>query len=176
MEEKEILRILGIDREAGCAAVIEQYQHMLWGICARRLDDPEDIRECVLAALGDFCLRWERFDPESGSLKSYLAAIADRKALDKFRQNCRWERACQAAAQLFKERSIRVRSTDFVRALEMLDPDDARILRMRYWKGMRYTEIARSLQLPYETVKKRGQRGLQKLRRCLENSGQVTEP
>ena len=148
MEEKEILRILGIDREAGCAVVIEQYQHMLWGICARRLDDPEDIRECVLAALGDFCLRWERFDPESGSLKSYLAAIADRKALDKFRQNCRWERACQAAAQLFKERSIRVRSTDFVRALEMLDPDDARILRMRYWKGMRYTEIARSLQLP----------------------------
>ena len=120
MEEKEILRILGIDREAGCTAVIEQYQHMLWGICARRLDDPEDIRECVLAALGDFCLRWERFDPESGSLKSYLAAIADRKALDKFRQNCRWERACQAAAQLFKERSIRVRSTDFVRALEML--------------------------------------------------------
>ena len=69
-----------------------------------------------------------------------------------------------------------MRSTDFVRALEMLDPDDARILRMRYWKGMRYTEIARSLQLPYETVKKRGQRGLQKLRRCLENSGQGTEP
>ena len=176
MEEKEILRILGIDREAGCAVVIEQYQHMLWGICARRLDDPEDIRECVLAALGDFCLRWERFDPESGSLKSYLAAIADRKALDKFRQNCRGARACRAGGQLSEEGSIRVRSTDFVRALEMLDPDDARILRMRYWKGMRYTEIARSLQLPYETVKKRGQRGLQKLRRCLENSGQGTEP
>lgn len=170
MEEKEILRILRADWETGCALVIEQYRHMLWGICARRLDDPEDIQECVLEALGDFCLRWDRFDPAFGSLKSYLAAIADRKALDKFRQNCRWERASQAAAQLTRERAARVRSIDFVRALETLEPDDVRILRMRYWKGMRYTEIASLLQIPYETVKKRGQRGLQKLRRSLEKA------
>ena len=168
MEENEILRLLRRDREAGCTALVEQYQHMLWGICARRLDNPEDVRECVLAALGDFCLRWERYDPASGSLKSYLAAIADRKALDKFRQNCRWERSCQAAARLAQERAVQVRGADFARALEILNAEDAQILRMRYGKGMRYTEIAGVLHLPYETVKKRGQRGLRKLRIYLE--------
>ena len=59
------------------------------GGCSRRLQDPEDAWECVYEALADFCLQWKRFSLERGSVKSYLAAIADRRALDLYRKNQR---------------------------------------------------------------------------------------
>ena len=81
MEESEILRALRQDPEAGSSMLVEQYRYLLWGVCSRRLQDPEDAWDCVYEALADFCLQWQKFRPEKGSLKSYLIAIADRKAL-----------------------------------------------------------------------------------------------
>ena len=43
--------------------------------------------------------------------------------------------------------------------------DEAELIRMKYFGGMSIREIADSLELPYETVKKRHQRTLHKLRR-----------
>ena len=87
MGEEEILALFQKDVETGAAALVEQYRYLLWGVCARRLSDPEDIWECVYSALADFCLRWENFDRRKGALKSYLISIADKKALDQYRQN-----------------------------------------------------------------------------------------
>ena len=80
MEESEILRALRQDPETGSSMLVEQYRYLLWGVCSRRLQDPEDAWDCVYEALADFCLQWQKFRPEKGSLKSYLIAIADRKA------------------------------------------------------------------------------------------------
>lgn len=53
------------------------------------------------------------------------------------------------------------------RALASLDPEDQEILRMKYYQGMTAWEIAASLGLPYETVKKRHQRSVKKLLKAL---------
>ena len=99
MRDEELLELFRADPESGAAALVEQYRYLLWGVCSRRLQDPEDAWECVYEALADFCLQWKRFSPERGSVKSYLAAIADRRALDLYRKNQSWERARQAAAR-----------------------------------------------------------------------------
>lgn len=165
MEEEEILELLERNWEAGSAALVGQYQYLLWGICARRLDDPEDIWECVYAALCDFCLQWERFRPEQNSLKHYLIAIADRKALDKYRQNSRWNRAKLAAARE-EARTGEAEWRELLQELiEQLDPLDAEILRLRYLEGITYPEISRMLEMKYETVKKRGRRGIEKAKK-----------
>lgn len=52
-------------------------------------------------------------------------------------------------------------------ALRALDPLDEQIIRMKYYGGMTAREIAEQLDLPYETVKKRHQRGLKKMKRAL---------
>lgn len=51
--------------------------------------------------------------------------------------------------------------------LRMLDPVDEQIIRMKYYGGMTAKEIAASLGLPYETVKKRHQRSLKKLKKSM---------
>lgn len=56
---------------------------------------------------------------------------------------------------------------DLEQALAQLSPEDAQMLRMKYFAGMSAKEIAAALHLPYETIKKRQQRSLEKLRRML---------
>ena len=174
MKDREILELLKQDWDAGCGALIEQYRALLWGVCARRVSDPEDIRECVSAAVSDFCLQWERFRPEGHSLKTYLVAIADRKALDKYRQNLRWSKARRAAEQtaLLEEEPHRETVIDAREMLSLLSPLDREILRLRYLEGLPYREVGRRLGMNYEAVKKRGRRGLDKLRRLLACAGE----
>lgn len=47
--------------------------------------------------------------------------------------------------------------------MAVLKPEDLDIIRMKYYGGMTIQEIADSLGLPYETVKKRHQRSLSKM-------------
>lgn len=51
------------------------------------------------------------------------------------------------------------------RAMKLLKPNELQIIRMKYYDGMSVQEIADSLNLPYETVKKRHQRSVMKLGR-----------
>ena len=56
---------------------------------------------------------------------------------------------------------------DLERAMSELKEEDREIIRMKYFVGMTIQEIADSLQLPYETVKKRHQRSLARMRLVL---------
>lgn len=168
MRDEELLELFRSDPESGAAALVEQYRYLLWGVCSRRLQDPEDAWECVYEALADFCLQWKRFSPKRGSVKSYLAAIADRRALDLYRKNQSWERARQAAARSggAAEREGEAPLEDWL--LGELAEKERVIVWLRCVRRMSYAEIARALRLPYEQTRKCGYRGLQKLRGRLE--------
>src|SRR5699024_6029714 len=56
---------------------------------------------------------------------------------------------------------------DLEAALQSLKPEEVDIIRMKYYGGMTIKEIADSLHLSYETVKKRHQRSLTKLQKAL---------
>ena len=56
---------------------------------------------------------------------------------------------------------------DLEAALQSLKPEEFDIIRMKYYGGMTIKEIADSLHLSYETVKKRHQRSLTKLQKAL---------
>ena len=56
---------------------------------------------------------------------------------------------------------------DLEAALKSLKPEEFDIIRMKYYDGMTIKEIADSLNLSYETVKKRHQRSLTKLQKAL---------
>lgn len=170
--DDELLAVLRRDVEAGAALLMEVYHGMVWRVCARRLQNPEDIRECVNSAFADFCIAHERYDPRKGSLQNYLCTIADRRALERYRK-------IRAANRVEAQYSTLAGGTqplglsgsiapeDLRDALDRLSSADAQLLRMRYYSGMSFTEIAKALDLPYETVKKRGQRSLKKLKSAI---------
>ena len=167
MGDVELMELFARDPESAAAVLVEQYRYLLWGVCSRRLQDAEDVWECVYEALADFCLHWKRFSPERGSVKSYLAAIADRRALDLYRKNQSWERSRQAATRKGESEPGPAGPLEEW-LLEELAEKERAIVWLRCVRRMSYAEIAAALRLPYEQTRKCGYRGLKKLRSRLE--------
>lgn len=176
--DQEIIEMMKQNREHGAVALLEKYTGLVWSVCARRLEDPEDICECVNTAFAEFCAGFDRFCTEKDSnekapmsLKGYLCTIANRKAINRYRSNSRRIRA-EEAAMREQETLQETQDKEHMRneledALECLEPLDSQIVRMKYYGGMSYQEIAGQLEMNYETVKKRGQRSLKKLWKIL---------
>lgn len=168
--DAQLLALLRRDMNEGAAALLEAYSGLVWQVCARRLRNPEDIKECVNITFADFCVSFHRFDADRGSLRSFLCTIADRRALERYRKICAVNRAeekfrnlaCTADQEAHAREALD--RAELTQSLELLEAVDARVLRMKYYSGMTFREIAAKLQLPYETVKKRSQRSLRKLK------------
>lgn len=166
--EESLLSLLRQEPEQGMAALIGEYSGLLWTVCRQYLSNAEDIKDCVNEAFTAFYLHIERFDPDKGALKGYLAVIARRCAIRRYQENCRWEKGADTGGKPAADPFDHLEKQDELeRALAALDPVDEQILRMKYYGGMTAREIAASLDLPYETVKKRQQRSLKKLLRTL---------
>lgn len=167
--DEQILNLLDNDPEEGVRLLMEQSMGLLWSACRLYLENPEDVRECIQDTFLDFYENRDRFYPEKGTLNAYLYVIAKRKALRKAKQN-EWydlklpEEELTGAQDEAEQILNRVM---LEQALSSLREEDCRMIRMKYYDGMTCAEIARSMGLPLETVKKRQQRSLKKLHRIL---------
>ena len=97
--EENLLSLLARDREAGAEAAWEMYGGLVWRVCARRLQNIEDVKECVNSTFADFCMRWEQYDPAKGTFRNYICTIADRKAVECYRRNAIRQRAEEKAVR-----------------------------------------------------------------------------
>lgn len=166
--EEELLEIFREDKERGIRLLVEQYTSLLHSICGEKLQRREDIEECVNDVFTEFFLKSENYDSVKGSLKNYLCTIAERRAIDRYRKNCQKERMEREVLETYQtgvaaqEDTIRTKEK-VEEAMEQMPEEDRRILQMHYYEGLSYGEIAEELDMKYETVKKRGLRGKQKL-------------
>lgn len=167
--DEQLLDLLDTEPEKGMAAFIETYSGLLWTICREYVENEEDIKDCVNETFSEFYLHRERFDPEKGTLKGYLAAIARRTAIHSYQKEERQSaiRTSQSKQDTFDPIGEYLDQEELLEAMSKLDPVDEQIMRMKYFQGMTAAQIAQSLGLPYETVKKRHQRSLVKLRKFL---------
>ena len=148
--------------------IIEKYTALLWKITSHYLSAPEDIKECVNETFTRFYLSQEKFDETIASLPVYLTAIARKTAVSHLRKKklSTIPLDTDVAAEDPELELAEIRA-DLDMALATLKPEDFRLIQMKYYGGMTIQEIAKSLNLPYETVKKRHQRALGKLRQTL---------
>lgn len=149
-----------------------------------RIGDPRDF---LHEALKDFLQYGPRFEVSSrGQLRALFARIVESAIRD---ENDHWFRAQRRAMSREvplpsdsvvliphhrlptppDERAIRNENGALVRlGIELLDPEDRRIILLRDWEGLAYAEIASQLGLTLETAKKRYQRALRRLAEKLE--------
>lgn len=160
MTDKEMKLFLMENPEKGMEQIVAQYTGLLWSVADPILQEPEDIKDCVNETFTEFFYQRERFDPEKGALKNYLAVIARRLAIKKKQEN---QRRAGVPVEMAEdtESFSRMEEREALDAyLRTLDPVDEQIIRMKYYGGMTFQEIAAALDIPYETAKKRHQRSL----------------
>ena len=117
---------------------------------------------------------------ENGTARAYLLRIADRLATDKARKkrpevhldNTAWKYVEPSATTAEPEDRIRQSETkrQLDAALNQLSPDQRRVLLMRYYTQMTFTEIADAMHCPLNTALSHCRRGLLALREILAES------
>lgn len=121
----------------------------------------------------------ERYDPERGTLRSYLLTQTHSRAIDVIRQDtARRERQMrearlQASApyELEEEVSDLVAAEKIRQALGVLSEGERRAIELAYFGGYTYRDVAAQLGEPEGTVKSRIRTGLRRLHEALFEGG-----
>jgi RNA polymerase sigma-70 factor (ECF subfamily) len=179
-----LARVLAGD-ETALAVAYDRYAGLVYGLARRVTRDAylaQDITQDVFAYL------WElpdRVDLSKGTLRSYLAVVAHRRAVDEVRRSERRNRVetttftvevtdgpegevVDAAACEWRRRHI-------TEVLAQLPEEQRRAVSLAYYEGQTYVQVARTLGIPEGTAKSRLRLALGRLRTLLgDELGAVT--
>jgi RNA polymerase sigma-70 factor, ECF subfamily len=170
-------------RTDALAEAYRRHAGAILGLAMRVLGDLRLSEEVVQEVFLGLWKAPDRFDPDRGSLRSYLLAQTHGKSVDLVRAEVarrgREEREArlQAEAGYDLEREVldltmadRVRRT----MAELPEPE-RRAIELAYFGGQTYREVAVTLGEPEGTIKTRIRTGLKRMRASLQEAG-VDEP
>jgi RNA polymerase sigma-70 factor, ECF subfamily len=164
--------------DAALREVYDQYASFVYGLAVRVIGDTraaEDVSQDVFVAF------WERpgaFDPERGSLRTWLGTLTHRRSVDYVRrEEARRRRAEREASRAVtapdvEEMATALLTAERVRAaLELLPPDQRRAIQLAYFGGKTYRQVAETLGIPEGTAKSRLRLALRRIADALEAEG-----
>lgn len=178
--DQELLDLLQKDASAGMKLLIDIYSGLIYYIVEKRLiNRQQDIEECVSDIFLEFYEKLGALDLNKGSIKSYLAIIASRRALDRFRSiSTRKEDELDNFDQLVDNASgpeqdllLSERRKALLSEVKKLGEPDSTILYRRFFLTQSVSEIAGSINMKSNSVSKRISRALDTLRAQLEEYG-----
>lgn len=144
----------------------------LYGFAVRSLGDAGLAEEAVQET---FLRAWragERFDPQIGSLRTWLFAILRNVVIDLGRARAARpgvaEGGIEPAVEPFDEALL---AWQIEEAMRRIGEQHRRVLVETYYRGRPYAEVAEELGVPEGTVKSRVYYGLRALRVVLEEMG-----
>jgi len=174
----ELVQALAHDRDAALGALYDRHAGLVYGIARSMLtnrDDADDLTQEVFLAL---CSRGD-YDPARGTVAAYLVTLTRSRALDRLRARGsrrrfmdRWQQSQVTAPAPFtpyEELALRQSSGRVRDVLAELSPQQRQVLELAYYRDLTQPEIAAELALPLGTVKTHARRGLQTMRRLLED-------
>jgi RNA polymerase sigma-70 factor (ECF subfamily) len=180
-EEDRVLieRIARGDNQA-LARLYDRYSAAAFGVaskvCGNRMLAEDAVQEAFLSI-------WRRtgsYNPQRGSVASYLFGAVHNKAVDSIRHEQSLRRREQAVTDWSEEPGdeevveaawLSVRRSQVRAALQRLSSAQREALQMAYFEGVTYAEVAERLGIPLGTAKTRIRDGMIRLRALLSEGG-----
>ncbi|GHE57427.1 sigma-70 family RNA polymerase sigma factor [Streptomyces vinaceus] len=149
---------------------------MVFGIVVKVVRDRAQSEEVAQEVMLDLWRQAARYRPDAGSVTTWTATLAHRRAVDRVR-------TVQAAADREQAQAAREHHTAFDEVAEQvetrLDSEQVRrclrgltelqrqAVTLAYYGGLTYREVAQTLRTPLPTIKTRMRDGLIRLRDCM---------
>ena len=144
----------------------------LYGFAVRSLGDSGLAEEAVQETFVRAWRAGERFDPQIGSLRTWLFAILRNVVIDLGRARAARpalaEGGIEPSVEPFDEALL---SWQIEEAMRQIGEQHRQILVETYYRGRPYADVAAELGIPEGTVKSRVYYGLRALRNALEEMG-----
>lgn len=155
--------------------VYDQFAGPVYGLVRRVLRDPAQSEEVTQEVLLEVWRTAARFDQARGSAASWVMTIAHRRAIDRVRSESSATAREQklALGPVAGDDVAELVETEFDRqrvrrCLAALTPLQSEAVKLAYYGGYSYPQVAELLGVPLGTIKTRIRDGLIRLRDCME--------
>ena len=180
-EVSDAVLVLGLARyqQSALAEVYRRHAGSVFGLAKRLLADQAKAEDVVQEVFLRLWNQPDRFDPERGTLRSFLLAQAHSRAVDVLRADAsrrareqRDARETAGAGYDIDQQAWDLALADHVRrALASLQSGERTAVELAYFGGLTYREAAAALGEAEGTVKSRIRSGLRRLRTELSAAG-----
>ncbi len=168
--------------QVALADLYDRYSGLAYGIALRVLGDPGRAEDAVQEAFLNVWNRAQTFDPERGSLRTWLLTAVRNRSIDYLRGRGGRERqevelqpgvAPSPRGDPWREVSLSLEREAVREALASLPPEQRQAIELAYFGGYSQREIASITRVPVGTVKGRTRLALEKLSSYLRGRGLV---
>jgi RNA polymerase sigma-70 factor (ECF subfamily) len=157
-------------------SLYEQTHRIVFTLIVRITNDRETAEELTLDVFHDVWRRAPTYDPAGGPVVGWILNQARSRAIDRLRFEHRKKRSVNyeddplttpAANDPQQAYHLEEQSRLLRNALEVLTPEERRVIETAFFSELTYLEVAERLNQPLGTVKTRIRSGLGKLRQAL---------
>lgn len=181
----------GAEAAAALEKLFERHAPQIYGICLKILCRPAEAQAVISDVFYELWRRADRFNPDRGSVRSYLVTLARSRAIDRLRAEANrtaHEAHLKTVGSRSQEAGRSVESRTEVhgplesaivteegilvrQALAELDGDQRESIELAYFEGLTHREIAEKLDIPLGTAKTHIRLGLKKIRKLVVSKG-----
>jgi RNA polymerase sigma-70 factor (ECF subfamily) len=157
-------------------SLYEQTHRIVFTLIVRITNNRETAEELTLDVFHDVWRRAPTYDPAGGSVVGWILNQARSRAIDRLRFEHRKKRSVNyeddplttpAANDPQQVYHVEEQARLLRNALEVLTPEERRVIETAFFSELTYPEVAERLNQPLGTVKTRIRSGLSKLRQAL---------
>lgn len=153
---------------------LQKYGGLVWSIARKLCPNYADAEDAVQEVFIEVWRHAGRFDPQVASESTYIAMIARRRLIDRFRRRSRELDTASIQEEMVESTSRHEEQTEIeeeaARAreyMQQLRPEQQQVLELSITHGLSQSEISEATNLPLGTVKTHARRGLMRLRELL---------
>ena len=163
--------------QSALATLYDATNRFIYSLILRVLGDMSSAEEVLIDVYTQLWRQAASYDANRGAPLAWMATIARSRAIDRLRSGWQDQHRKEsldvlgdapANAASPEESAAASERQRFVReALNLLTPEQRRVIELAYYSGLSHSEIAEKLNQPLGTVKTRTRLGMMKLREAL---------
>jgi RNA polymerase sigma-70 factor, ECF subfamily len=163
--------------QSALATLYDATNRFIYSLILRVLGDMGSAEEVLIDVYTQLWRQAASYDANRGAPLAWMATIARSRAIDRLRSSWQDQHRKEsldvlgdapANAASPEESAAASERQRFVReALNLLTPEQRRVIELAYYSGLSHSEIAEKLNQPLGTVKTRTRLGMMKLREAL---------